>query len=104
MDAKPSNWTLRSGRSDPWVAAFIFGREDPKKVERQFDSGDRHARCCHRRISELRWPREPAVHREVSLNVLPLLPQTANFEPNCAQFWMLRGPHGTSIPLVPEER
>src|ERR1700730_17132684 len=44
MDAKPFNWTLRSGRSDPWVAAFIFGREDRKKVERQFDSGARIAR------------------------------------------------------------
>jgi hypothetical protein len=33
MDAKPSNWTLRSGRSDPWAAAFIFGREDRKKVD-----------------------------------------------------------------------
>ena len=43
MDAKPSNWTLRRrAASTLGVAAFIFGREDRKKVERQFDSGARH--------------------------------------------------------------
>jgi hypothetical protein len=48
---QPSNWTLRSGRSDPWVAAFIFGLEDRKKVERQFDSGARFAPFAHFRLA-----------------------------------------------------
>ena len=61
-----AGWTLRSGRSDPWVAAFIFGREDRKKVERQFDSGARHGPNVCPSVSG-GWPPSPEPWRHPKL-------------------------------------